>query len=160
MATVEGFDFFPLHFDGNGTLTAPAELDALTSHIASAGSTDLVTIAHGFRNSEREANGLSAEFLKNFGSHLARPELAALAPRRFVVAGVFWPSKAFPEGPQDKDRGHPERRPMRPASGRSWRLNFGTCSTTTPRPLRRRRCGRRCGCSTTSSQTPRPRTSS
>ncbi|HUU33713.1 MAG TPA: hypothetical protein VMW48_06590, partial [Vicinamibacterales bacterium] len=105
MATVEGFDFFPLHFDGNGTLTAPAELDALTSHIASAGSTDLVTIAHGFRNSEREANGLYTEFLKNFGSHLARPELAALAPRRFVVAGVFWPSKAFPEGPQDKDGG-------------------------------------------------------
>jgi hypothetical protein len=105
MAKVEGFDFFPLRFDGNGALEAPAELNALTGHIAAAGTTDLITIAHGFRNSEREATALYTEFLKNFRPHLARPELATLAPRAFVVAGVFWPSKAFAEGPQDKEGG-------------------------------------------------------
>jgi hypothetical protein len=105
MATIEGFDFFPLHFDGDGALKAQTELDALAAHIATASATDLVTIAHGFRNSEAEANGLYTEFLKNFRAHLARPELASLTPRRFAVAGVFWPSKAFAEGPQDKDAG-------------------------------------------------------
>ena len=105
MAKVEGFDFFPLHFDGDGALEAHAELDALTGHIAAAGSTDLITIAHGFRNSESEATGLYTEFLKNFRAHVTRPELASLAPRTFVVAGVFWPSKAFAEGPQDKEGG-------------------------------------------------------
>ena len=105
MAKVEGFDFFPLHFDGDGALEAHAELDALTGHIAAAGSTDLITIAHGFRNSESEATGLYTEFLKNFRAHVTRPELASLASRMFVVAAVFWPSKAFAEGPQDKEGG-------------------------------------------------------
>lgn len=105
MATLEGFDFFPLHFDGDGVLRQSSELDALSAHITSTGATDLVTIAHGFRNSENEANGLYTEFLKNFRVHLARPELSSLASRKFVVAGVFWPSKAFAEGPQDKESG-------------------------------------------------------
>ena len=105
MAKVEGFEFFPLHFDGDGTLKAQTELDALASHITAAGSTDLVTIAHGFRNSEHEANGLYTEFLKNFRTHLTRAELASLPGRTFVVAGVFWPSKAFAENAEDKEGG-------------------------------------------------------
>lgn len=105
MATVEGFAYFPLTFDGDGKLETPAELDALARHIATAGVTDLITIAHGFRNDAREATALYTEFLKNLRGHFSRAELAGLSGREFAVAGVFWPSKAFPEGPSPGDGG-------------------------------------------------------
>ncbi|MEZ5291112.1 MAG: hypothetical protein R2745_08525 [Vicinamibacterales bacterium] len=105
MTKVAGFDVFPLHFDGGGARKTPAEFDALKAHVTASGATDLVTIAHGFRNSEHDASTLYEEFLTNFRAHLARPELAALNGRRFVVAGVFWPSKAFAENAQDKQGG-------------------------------------------------------
>ena len=54
MAKVEGFDFFPLTFDGDGNLEKKAELAAIAAHIASAGTTDFISIAHGFRNDEQE----------------------------------------------------------------------------------------------------------
>lgn len=105
MAKVEGFDFFPLTFDGDGNLERKAELAAIAAHIASAGTTDFISIAHGFRNDEREATALYTEFLKNLRAHLTRGELASLPGRKFVVAGVFWPSKTFPEGASDGDGG-------------------------------------------------------
>lgn len=105
MAKVEGFDFFPLTFDGDGNLEKKPELDAIAAHIASAGTTDFISIAHGFRNDEQEATALYTEFLKNLRAHLTRGELASLAGRKFVVAGVFWPSKSFPEGPSAGDGG-------------------------------------------------------
>ena len=105
MAKVEGFDFFPLTFDGDGNLEKKTELDAIAAHIAAAGTTDFISIAHGFRNNEQEATALYTEFLKNLRAHMTRGELASLPGRKFVVAGVFWPSKSFPEGPSEGDGG-------------------------------------------------------
>ncbi|HEY6340520.1 MAG TPA: hypothetical protein VIY49_03435 [Bryobacteraceae bacterium] len=93
MSSIEGFDFFPLHFDKNGVLQGA--LDELQQRAGAA--TDVIFIAHGFRNSEDDATGLYTKFLHNFQANLGRPELKALAQRNYAVAGVYWPSLAFQE---------------------------------------------------------------
>ena len=107
MQTIEGLDFFHLSFDKDGALQSTAEFDAMKQHVNSAGATDAVFIAHGFRNDEQEAASLYTNFLKTFHEHRARPEFqAALGGRKIVVAGVFWPSKAFREAfPESAEAG-------------------------------------------------------
>jgi hypothetical protein len=57
-----------------------------------------VFLAHGFRNDENDATGLYTRFLETFRQNLERPELqSSLGSRTFVMAGVYWPSKAFKE---------------------------------------------------------------
>jgi hypothetical protein len=97
MQTIEGFDFFPLRFDDDGKLESRQECDAFVTHAREASATDVIFIAHGFRNDESDATGLYRNFLRTFRANLARPELQAVAARRFVVAGVYWPSKPFRE---------------------------------------------------------------
>ena len=95
MPIIEGFDFFPLKFDDHGALQSQQEFDALTARASSA--TDVVFIAHGFRNDENDATGLYTRFLGTFRANLSRPEFSMLASRQFVFAGVYWPSKPFRE---------------------------------------------------------------
>ncbi len=103
METLGGFPFIALAYDESGALRSAA-LEALHVHVQSAGTTDLLMIAHGFRNNAGEARDLYEQFLQNFGAHLTREELApALAARTFAVGGVFWPSKSFSEGPGKED---------------------------------------------------------
>jgi hypothetical protein len=98
MQQINGFDFFPLTFDRDGKLEKQQEFAELQNQAVQ--HTDLVFIAHGFRNNEQEATGWYTEFLRNLRSNLARPELAAkLDKRKWAVVGVYWPSKALPEGP-------------------------------------------------------------
>ncbi|MEO7363389.1 MAG: hypothetical protein ABI120_23855 [Gemmatimonadaceae bacterium] len=105
MEKLAGFDFVALEFDRDGNATSTA-LDTLQQHIGAAQVTDVVLIAHGFRNSEQEARGLYEEFLTNFRAHLGRDELnAQLSPRVFAVGGVLWPSKKFDEGPEAAEGG-------------------------------------------------------
>ncbi len=95
MQIIEGFEFFPLAFDRSGRLEADAALGAVIDRGSAA--TDVVYLAHGFRNDADDATRLYTNFLRTFRGHLARPEFAALAPRSFVVVGVYWPSKPFRE---------------------------------------------------------------
>jgi hypothetical protein len=105
MDTLAGFDFIALDHDTDGHPTSKA-LDQLIAHVGSAGTTDVMLLAHGFRNDEGEARRLYEDFLNNFRAHLARPELAArMAPRKFAAGGIFWPSKKFSEGPAEEDAG-------------------------------------------------------
>src|SRR3954465_9810508 len=98
MQQIHGFDVFPLRFDRDGQLENAQEFTELQQHTPPA--TDIVFIAHGFRNNEQDATGWYTEFLKNFRAHLARPEFAAsLAARKWAIAAVYWPSKSLPEGP-------------------------------------------------------------
>jgi hypothetical protein len=97
METIEGFDFLPLVFEKDGALQDPDELDALIEHVVSAPATDVIFIAHGFRNDVGQSTRLYTDFLKNFRNDLARPSFREVADRSFVVAGVYWPSKAFRE---------------------------------------------------------------
>ena len=108
METLGGFPFIALEYDQHGVLRSAA-LDTLHAQLQSAGTTDLLMIAHGFRNNAVEARRLYEQFLQNFSAHITRSELApALASRRYAAAGIFWPSKAFSEGP-DKDDGEAQQ---------------------------------------------------
>ena len=95
MQTIERFDFFPLTFDAQGKLESRQEFEAFVKRAESA--TDALFIAHGFRNDEGDATRLYTRFLNTFRGHLSRPEFKTVAERRFVVAGVYWPSKPFRE---------------------------------------------------------------
>lgn len=97
MQTIAGFDFFPLVFDKDGKLQDPEELDALLARSAGQPATDAIFFAHGFRNDVGEATSLYTAFLKNFRTDLDRPQFHEIAARRYVVAGVYWPSKRFRE---------------------------------------------------------------
>jgi hypothetical protein len=97
MQIIEGFDFFPLTFDDRGKLQSRDEFDALVARAKSAPATDAMFIAHGFRNDAADATRLYTHFLETFRAHLSRPEFRDVAARRFVVAGVYWPSKPFRE---------------------------------------------------------------
>jgi len=97
MQIIEHFDFFPLTFDERGKLQSSQEFDALIEHANSAPATDAIFLAHGFRNDVADATGVYTGFLKTFRAQLSRPEFQAVAKRRFVVAGVYWPSKPFRE---------------------------------------------------------------
>lgn len=97
METLHGFDFSSLEFGRDGVLASEPEWLALKHHVRSSAATDLVLIAHGFRNSAADARSLYAEFLGTLRQNLHRPEFSRLSSRRVVVAGVFWPSKAFRE---------------------------------------------------------------
>ena len=97
MTTVAGFPFFTLNCDGEGAIEDPSELQALAGAASTLDATDVVLLGHGFRNDENDARSLYTGFLETFRSHLARSEFTTLQPRRFVVCGVFWPSKTFKE---------------------------------------------------------------
>jgi hypothetical protein len=97
MQTIEGFDFFPLTFDAEGKLESRQEFDAFLTRAEDGPATDAIFLAHGFRNDESDATGLYSRFLQTFRAHLSRPEFQTVAARRFVVAGVYWPSKPFRE---------------------------------------------------------------
>ena len=95
MPKIACFDFFPLQYGENGNLRNATQLTQLTEAAASA--TDVILLAHGFCNDERNATDLYTRFLTSLCEHFERPELRSLAARKFIAAGVFWPSKAFPD---------------------------------------------------------------
>jgi len=95
MQNNNGFDFFSLTFDENGKLVSGADLDDLKKRAQRA--SDVIFIAHGFRNDVNDATNLYTNFLKAFRGHFARPECKALGACDFAVAGVYWPSKVLPE---------------------------------------------------------------
>ena len=95
MQTIAGFDFYPLHYDANGNLSDAGEFSALTQGAAAA--TDVVLLAHGFRNDENDATGLYTRFLTSFAGQVGRSEFHPLAARKIIAGGVFWPSKSYQE---------------------------------------------------------------
>lgn len=105
METLSGFDFIALDHDTDGHPKDKA-LDELVAHVGATGVTDVILIAHGFRNDENEARNLYQNFLANFSAHLTRPELVdRTRSRKFAAAGIFWPSKKWSEGATVDDEG-------------------------------------------------------
>jgi hypothetical protein len=121
MESVHGFDFFRLKLDADGKLQETQTFEELKGRADAAGATDAILIAHGFRNDENDATGLYTEFLGTFRENLSRPEFQpALGARKFVVAGIYWPSKALPESfnsaegsVQGLDEGDAEKRAVK-----------------------------------------------
>jgi hypothetical protein len=96
MKSISGFDFFSLNFDENGKLTDGNEFAAFRQAAVGA-ATDAIFIAHGFRNDVNDATTLYTNFLETFRGHLARPEFQEIGRRKYIVGGIFWPSKPLPE---------------------------------------------------------------
>ena len=134
MATLEGFDFFPLNCDADGKVQTPSEVQALTGRVTSANATDVIFIGHGFRNDENDAQELYAGFLRSFGGHLKLPEFSNLKARRFVVCGIFWPSKKFKES---FDEGAVQGLEDADAEKRDVRRRLEQMKTTDARPAQR-----------------------
>lgn len=96
MKLINGFDFYSLSFDENGKLAEGNEFLAFRQ--AAAGTaTDAIFIAHGFRNDVNDATTLYTNFLGTFRGHMRRPEFQEIAQRKYIVGGIFWPSKPLPE---------------------------------------------------------------
>lgn len=100
MENINGFDCFRLFYDDAGKPTAANQLAALNERAATA--TDIILIAHGFRNDENDATRLYTDFLKNFRTHVGSAQFAGTLPgRNWAVGLVFWPSKSFSESSGD-----------------------------------------------------------
>jgi hypothetical protein len=98
MQTIEGFDFQALTFDRDGKPSDATQIATLAAHVNTVSASDVVFLAHGFRNSEADALNLYTNFLKTFRANSGRTEFAAsVLPRRIVVGGILWPSRAFRE---------------------------------------------------------------
>jgi hypothetical protein len=98
MESIAGFDFFALTFDDDGKPKAAGDLKQLIAHARKKAATDVILIAHGFRNDAQDATGIYTRFLTTLRSHLDGSKFQPVfAGRRFVVGGVYWPSKAFRE---------------------------------------------------------------
>ena len=95
MKNIPAFPYFPVQFDKEAKLFSPAEVDALTSHLGQAHTTDLIVISHGWNNDMTEADALYEEFFSNAADLVAKGKVPAVAGRKFAVMGVLWPSKKF-----------------------------------------------------------------
>jgi hypothetical protein len=96
MQSINGFDFYTLNFDENGKSADGNEFPAFKQAVSGA-VTDAIFMAHGFRNSVSDAMFIYANFLATFRGHLTRPEFEEIGQRKYIVGGVFWPSKSLPE---------------------------------------------------------------
>jgi hypothetical protein len=98
MESIAGFDFFSLTFDDDGVLRSATDLEHLAAHADAQSATDAILIAHGFRNDSQDATGVYTRFLTTLRAHLDSPAfLSVLGNRRFVIGGIYWPSKPFRE---------------------------------------------------------------
>jgi hypothetical protein len=86
------YPFFPIQLTKDGTLFAQAEVDALTSGIAT-GVSDLFVISHGWNNNVDDANGLYSGLTAQIAAQVAAA--SALKGRTFAICGILWPSKKF-----------------------------------------------------------------
>src|SRR3954470_17655214 len=98
MDSVAGFPFYPLEITKDGTVFREEQKAALLAAVGASGAerlTDLFVVSHGWNNDMADARTLYEDLFKSVGRLLTGPRAAAAADRRFVVVGVFWPSKKF-----------------------------------------------------------------
>ena len=84
--------FDELVFDSGGQPLFPGQLDDLMVNSIGLGVTDLIFFAHGFRCNASDATALYTRLLETLSPHLA-----CMQDRQFGIAGIYWPSKEFPE---------------------------------------------------------------
>lgn len=95
MTQLSGFEYTEISFNRAGTLLRGG--DDLQRLAADPAATDLLVLSHGWNNSAREARRLYQGLLRSMRGVLDDGHVPALAARKIVVCGVFWPSKQFSE---------------------------------------------------------------
>lgn len=100
MEQLAGFDFVAIDCNKDGAPTSRDGVAQVVHTLQQAGATDVIIMAHGFRNSEAEARSLYGNFLTTFAAHLASGRFPTVQSRHIAMVGVFWPSKQFKEIPE------------------------------------------------------------
>jgi hypothetical protein len=95
MQTVGGFSYFEVEFTKDGAVSDPAQVTALHDFLLQGGTTDLLTISHGWNNDMADARDLYARFLAAVRRVLDKGVVPAAATRSYAVLAVLWPSKKF-----------------------------------------------------------------
>jgi hypothetical protein len=95
MQTVGGFPYFEVEFTKDGAVSDAAQVTALHDSIMQGGTTDLLTISHGWNNDMADARDLYARFLAAVRRVLDNRLVPTAATRSFAVLAVLWPSKKF-----------------------------------------------------------------
>jgi hypothetical protein len=92
-----GTEIYLVHMDAQGKVSNPAELTGLSSVIKEKGATDVFIMAHGWNNSEADAQD-SYKAMTDL-VRKASQEKPELVPTKFVPVrvGIIWPSKALDE---------------------------------------------------------------
>ncbi len=93
MSDLSGIPYFPLELDKAGKVIDVAQVDAFSSQVAGATSTDLIVISHGWNNDIAEAEVLYRDLFANVAAALG--DIGA--GKDLAVLGVLWPSKKFAE---------------------------------------------------------------
>lgn len=84
MSTIANIPYLKATFDKDGILLNPV--------VVPSGTTDLLVVSHGWRNSADEANDLYTKLV----THMAEQGLPENgAARTYALVGIFWPSKNF-----------------------------------------------------------------
>jgi hypothetical protein len=103
MEQLAGFPFIAIETKKTGAPEHDTAVIAVAADLQQAGVTDVIVMAHGFRNSDTEARSLYEKFLVTFRGHLESGRFPQLAGRTIGMVGVFWPSKQFNEIPELKE---------------------------------------------------------
>lgn len=87
-----------VRFDKSGRETDPADREALDALIAEEKPTDVLVLTHGWNNSPAQARALYERLVASLAA--VRRDVPGARGRRFVVAGMLWPSILWapPEG--------------------------------------------------------------
>jgi hypothetical protein len=96
--TLDGFPFWTLEFQKDGTPTNPSALDAFVAEAGDSGLTDLFVFSHGWNNDRAAALSLYERFFAEVAK-LTQGNGAVLKnpAARLGVAGVVWPSILWPD---------------------------------------------------------------
>jgi hypothetical protein len=91
MTSIDQSPFVWLEFDKDGNLSDATVIATLRQSLDGSGASDLVVMSHGWKTDQADAWDLYEPLWTNVTQSLA----GAIDPKKIVVAGVSWPSKAF-----------------------------------------------------------------
>ena len=94
MAEKSGFRYFEVQFTKAGDVHDRNEVRALTEHLASSDTKDLLVLAHGWNNDMQEARQLYDGLLSQLETAMKAQRISSAA-QRITVLGLLWPSKKF-----------------------------------------------------------------
>src|SRR4051812_48118504 len=95
MATVGGYPYQELEFDGDGRPARLSDIDHFISELPGPGITDLFVFSHGWNNEPWKARHLYDGFFGRVREVLTAPR--ARSGVHIGAAGVIWPSILFPD---------------------------------------------------------------
>jgi hypothetical protein len=126
--TLNGFPFWTLEFNKDGTPTDSAAIEKYLAEVNSQGISDLFIFSHGWNNDHAAARSLYRRFFAEVATLFRDVNVAKKIPRANIgVVGVFWPSILWPDDIPD-DGPRPELPP--PSAGGS--VAFSAAKASVP----------------------------